>query len=294
MTDQICFRMGLKMNVSVVICTFNRPKDCKESVNAVLNQANNFPTEVVVVDDCSKIPFKFDDDRVHVIHNPVEVGIAGSRNIGAKASSGDVVCYIDDDVVAPKDWVAMISSKIRHGADMAGGVAEPIYLARPPVWWMPRLFGFFVGIHNRDMVSSNLAIRKQVFEKIGYFNESLGRKGGKTVSHEDIEFRERARIAGLRLTFDKEIKVYHKVRPNRMRIGYLIHRSWGEGASKALLKERSGRFLSASMFSLSRETFAVFKESIKRRLIFPMVFVLIFILQVVYLISVFYNSRFSN
>jgi glycosyltransferase involved in cell wall biosynthesis len=248
--------------------------------------------EVIVVDDCSKIPFKFDDDRVHVIRNHKEVGISGTRNIGAKASSGDVVCYIDDDVVAPKDWIARIIGVVSRGADIVGGVAEPIYLAPPPVWWMPNLFGFFVGIHNRDIVSSNLAVRKQIFEKIGYFNESLGRKGGKAVSHEDIEFRERARLAGLRLIFDKEIKVCHKVTPTRMKIGYLVHRSWGEGVSKVLLKKSPGRILSASMFSLSGETFAIFRESIKRRIIFPIVFVIIFLLETVYLTSVFFNSLF--
>jgi len=283
------------MKISVVICTFNRPEDCIETVQSILDQANTYLHEIIVVDDCSKSPFKFNHDKVKIIRNNREVGLSASRNIGVKASSGDIICFIDDDAIAAPDWIKRIQDTICNGADIVGGIAEPLYLSPPPKWWVADLFGFFVGIKNKDIIGTNFAVKKEVFNKIGYFNEDLGRKGGILISCEEIEFRERAKKAGLKLMFDENIKVYHKVSSKKMTISYLIYRAWGQGISKVILKKSKEKSISPSVFPFSKKSLYIFVKAIRHKIVLlPIVLVLIFFLKIVFWISVFYFSYFNK
>lgn len=286
---------GATMKVSVVICTFNRNKDCRATVESVLHQIDAHPYEIIVVDDFSKIPFGFDHDGVRIIRNSENQGASASRNIGAKASRGDLVCFIDDDTPADPNWIKNILIAISNGADIVGGEAEPLYSVPPPKWWSPNLFGFFVGINNRDILTGNLAVRRNVFNEIGYFNEELGRKGAELVSCEDIEFRERARAAGLNLVFDQNIKVYHKVLPRRLKIDYLVRRTWGQGITQSILNKRKDKSIPASVFAISRRNFRVLIEAIRQKAImFPVIVGIAFFLKTAFWFSVFYTSHFTT
>lgn len=97
--------MSANPGVSVVIATRDRPKMLREAVTAALGQRYDGDIEVIVVHDQSEPDHSLeveawrgrDNRRVRVISNTGRAGLAGARNAGIRASSGELVAFCDDD-----------------------------------------------------------------------------------------------------------------------------------------------------------------------------------------------------
>ena len=100
MTDQ-------NILVSVVIPTYSRNKLLRRAIDSVLNQTYK-NLEIIVVDDnpegsewrrsTEKLmePYR-DNFRIRYIQNKKNLGGAGARNVGIKASSAEYIAFLDDD-----------------------------------------------------------------------------------------------------------------------------------------------------------------------------------------------------
>lgn len=216
--------------ISTVIVTYNRFLSCKRTVNSLLSQSL-LPSEIVIIDDASSKPFEFNHPLVRVIRNNSEMGLSVSRNIGVKVSKGDIITFIDDDAIADRDWIKNIKRAfLEFNADIVGGPVFPLFLSKPPKWFNVKQFGVCIGVNQKDdIIGCNFAVKRSVFERIGYFSESLGRKYGVLLSGEETEFLQRARRAKLKVLFIPDAKVYHIVYPHRLTLYYLMRRIWWQG-----------------------------------------------------------------
>lgn len=93
--------VAIHSSLSVVVLTCNRPQDLELSVRSILAQ-DIYPSEIVLVDDGDLDPTDLreliEGSGVKLTyHRKARRGIAGSRNIGAHLSSGDLIMYLDDD-----------------------------------------------------------------------------------------------------------------------------------------------------------------------------------------------------
>lgn len=85
--------------ISIVILSYNRPESIYRNVREILEI--NFPKlEVIIVDNCSKIPvteilYEFKDIRIIRLNE--NVGVAG-RNKGILEAKSDYIVTLDDDV----------------------------------------------------------------------------------------------------------------------------------------------------------------------------------------------------
>jgi GT2 family glycosyltransferase len=129
-------------SLSVVICTRNRPDDLAACL-ASLDGQTRPPEEVVVVDAS-------DDDgparrvaawagstrapRVRVVR--AAPGLTRQRNLGVRASRGEVVTFLDDDVVLAPGYLAAIAALF--AGDPALGGAEGV-VETPPLHGRRRL-----------------------------------------------------------------------------------------------------------------------------------------------------------
>jgi glycosyltransferase involved in cell wall biosynthesis len=88
-------------SVSVVVPTRDRPELLRTALDAILGQDYGGPIEVVVVYDQSEPDRSLETDdphrRVSVITNTRTPGLAGGRNTGILAATGDLVAFCDDD-----------------------------------------------------------------------------------------------------------------------------------------------------------------------------------------------------
>jgi glycosyltransferase involved in cell wall biosynthesis len=96
--------------ISVIIPALNRPEKLRRAVNSALAQADveGQQIEIVIVDDGSTPPIRWEDGNpgVRIVRLATNVGPAGARNAGIRASTGEYLAFLDSDDI----W---LSDKLR-------------------------------------------------------------------------------------------------------------------------------------------------------------------------------------
>jgi GT2 family glycosyltransferase len=89
----------------LIICTRDRPQDIAELFKTIVTQTHS-PSEVIVVDDSSSDKVKeavysfsqrFSKTRIIHLKGSGE-GLSEARNLGVKASKGEIILFLDDDI----------------------------------------------------------------------------------------------------------------------------------------------------------------------------------------------------
>lgn len=94
------------MKVSVVIPCFNRYIQLENTLETLRNQTyKNF--EAIIIDDASEdevSSIKLDRNFT-LIQNQMNVGLAQTRNIGIRHSSGDLIIFLDAEMLIKPDYI---------------------------------------------------------------------------------------------------------------------------------------------------------------------------------------------
>ena len=112
------------MRASVIIPCRNAERIVGDAVRSARAQSLP-PIEVIVVDDAST-DHSAEAARAagaRVIRSARRLYAGGARNVGMEAASGDVLAFLDADVVAPPDWLARVRSAFERepGVVAVGG-----------------------------------------------------------------------------------------------------------------------------------------------------------------------------
>lgn len=138
-----------RLRLSVVICTKDRPDSLAETL-ATLWPQSRLPDELVIIDDghldVERLAAAALDHGVpFVYHNKSDKpGLARSRRVGIEKASGDIILFLDDDVLLDEGYVAGIMAV--YEADREGrvggceGVLQGIRY-HPLQMFLLRLFG---------------------------------------------------------------------------------------------------------------------------------------------------------
>lgn len=236
------------MRVSVIICTYNRSHNLGECLSKLENQEipNNIDWEVNIVDNNSTDETKsFLNDYVKVSKLNInyffeeQQGLSFARNTGIKCSKGEYLIFIDDDIRVTPNWLnTIVTTFEKQNCDGVGG---RIHIESPeslPTWITPELYGFLghqdfgplahVMDNNSEFpFGGNMAIKKHVVDKIGYFNVNLGRKGEgfkkeELFKGEETEFFDRLTKAGGTCFYHPDALVYHKILPHQLRRSFFL------------------------------------------------------------------------
>jgi succinoglycan biosynthesis protein ExoA len=108
-TDDDC-----AVTLSVVICTKDRPEMLAACLESLEGQTR--PPEEIVIVDASATPARDAVDRLleampdcRFVLLAAAPGLPRQRNLGARATTGSVVVYLDDDVVLERGYLAAIA-----------------------------------------------------------------------------------------------------------------------------------------------------------------------------------------
>jgi GT2 family glycosyltransferase len=145
-----------------------------------------------------------------VIELAATVGPARARNIGAAAASGDVLLFVDADVVVPPWLIARVAAYLQDDPGLAAVIgsyddapADPRFLSQ-----YRNLLHHYVHQTSHEEASTFWcgcgAIRRAVFLEAGGFHSGFG-----DPSIEDIEFGYRLRRSGHRVRLAKDVQVTH-------------------------------------------------------------------------------------
>ena len=101
------------MKISIIIPTYDREKHLLNCLSSILNQTK-IPDEVIVVDNAdhykaegvvNKVKESFSSKKVDLIYlRNTENSGATARNLGALKAKGDLIAFLDDDVILDKSY----------------------------------------------------------------------------------------------------------------------------------------------------------------------------------------------
>lgn len=200
-----------KLHVSIIIPAYNEEKVIKDCLNSIANV--DFPRnqyEVIIVDDGSNdntadIVQSFTKKYSHFkIVSKGNGGKASAQNLGLKFARGEYVLITDADAVVEDDWIIKMVNAIKSVDIVIGS-----YFAYNPKTWLEKcqnahyLIKFkYGGIRGTPSVGVNNAFRKDIINRIGYFDETKTSITG--------DFFRRAQDADLKILYEPSIFVYTK------------------------------------------------------------------------------------
>lgn len=225
--------------ISVVICTYNRIDLLIRTLNALSIQTIS-PFEIIVVDNNSSDKtkdivqqfIKTTNQRLIYLFEPKQ-GATIARNAGGFLAKGNVIAFLDDDVIPKEDYIEnLIKAFSEKELDYIGGGIELEYLVPKPDWLDDRLAGIlaycdygnniieFPCQGKKYPISANIAIKKEIFEAVnGFLQNELNYKWSKPCN-DDILFGTKVHKAGYKLTYLPNITVKHLIPKERLTVDY--------------------------------------------------------------------------
>jgi glycosyltransferase involved in cell wall biosynthesis len=178
------------------------------------------------------------------VREPVP-GKSRALNLGVTLAHGNILACLDDDVVVAPSWLvatrnffAETSYDIEQGAvhippELVGNREFLTLLSRyRTIFYLTKSEDD--GRSIKSLNAANLAVRRELFYRTGYFDERLG--PGASGTSMDSEFGDRVKKFGGRLGYEPRSVVYHRVDWSRLTDEYFRWRNQAEGLSTYLYK----------------------------------------------------------
>lgn len=226
--------------VSIVIPNKNRSADLIRCLESIKKQ-RYCDYEIIIVDDFSKTKDIYGHPLLRelsarVIANTGARGAAAAKNIGAQESRGDLVMFLDSDVeLFDENVIDNIINILGRdsqvgavGGDLecwnAGEYILPLRTISLQTGEITRILGDWRNFRLEiDLLSScNMTTRKNIFDKIGGFEEIF------QTYYEDTDFCLRLRKLGYKIVMDsKTLAIHHRSRVGRRasKTNFLISRN---------------------------------------------------------------------
>jgi GT2 family glycosyltransferase len=248
------------MKYSIVIATYNRAADLRETLGSLATLHAEDPWEVVVVDNNSSdgtantvrdlardfpVPLRY-------LFEPVP-GRSAALNTGIAAATGAIILTTDDDVRVESDWLEQARGALdRLQCGYIGGRVQPIWQGHRPAWLSPRPGRHWAVIALLDYgpapmplttrmpLGVNMAFRREVFDIVGGWDTAMGRKAGTLLGQEVREWCIRARQKGVTGYYAPDLTVQHVIPASRLTKRYFRRWFYWRGISRALLYQQQG------------------------------------------------------
>jgi len=230
-TNQNYFTIKLKRDseplISIIIPTKNNQKVLLKCIKSIQKSTyQNY--EIIIVNNGDRIE-SVPEKNYQIINYPKEFNFSKINNFAAKYAKGEYLLFLNDDtVVINSDWFEYM---IFHATQEEVGIVGSLLLF-PESSWYPTTVqhgGVTVGIGgpvihsfsyshydkqsylNLDKISRNVSavtaacmmVRKNIFEKVGGFNEKF------VVSFGDIDLCLRIKEKGYQVVYCPHARLYH-------------------------------------------------------------------------------------
>ncbi len=255
--------------VTVAVCTRRRPEELAACLESVLRLRPDDPRslDVLVVDnDTSAVETEqlvAALAGVRYAREPIP-GLDFARNRALREATGDLVAFLDDDVVVDRGWLAGLEEAIAEHPDAAAvtGMVLPFELATRAQRVFERRGGFGRGFEKLRYAGPrlpynslypcgsgmfgagcNMVLRRDVALQLGGFDEALD-TGPPLPGGGDLDIFYRVVRAGFPLVYEPRMAAFHKHRRENAALRRQYY-TWGTGfmafAYKTYLEDPSQR-----------------------------------------------------
>jgi len=233
------------LKFSLIMATVGRTKEVKRFLEH-LNCQTYRDFELIVVDqnpDDRLIPIlETYKERFPILHLRSERGLSRARNVGLKYISGDIVAFPDDDCWYPPDLLERVAHFFQEHPDIDVFTSRSVDENGEP---SNGRWDSSAGLTNRfnlwrRAISFSIFLKKEVVERVGDFDESLG-LGARTPwgAAEETDYLLRALEKGFQLYYYHKLFIYHprsfrSYGPELLRRG----QKYGQGIGRVLRKHK--------------------------------------------------------
>lgn len=204
-----------RVPVSFIVPAFNAQDSLPDTIASIRAEA---PTgsELIVVDDGStdqtvEVARELAD---RVLVRPCQGGAARARNDGAQVARGDILVFVDSDVIVGPGAIPGLVAQIEAGADAVFGAYQP--MVAPDIRNAPttykNLLHHYTHLEGAGEASTFWSgfggVRRSAFAAVGGFDPKVTT----AADIEDIHLGYRLKKAGFRIVLDPTLQVGHRKR----------------------------------------------------------------------------------
>jgi glycosyltransferase involved in cell wall biosynthesis len=249
-----------RLDATVLICTYNRADRLAETLDSLaLTRAPGLHWDVIVVDNNStdhtaavvKTRVRSYPVALRYLFEPTQ-GKSPALNTGLAATGATIIAFTDDDVRIGAEWLERGCAPLLDDPSIhyTGGPVLPIWERPCPPWLDTRrsdLWGtlailnygpepFIFEERQRVPLGANMAVRRELIDRIGGFDPALGRRGASLLGQEQAEFFCRSRATGARGLYVPAMSLEHHVPAARLTLDYFRRWWFWKGVSRSRLE----------------------------------------------------------
>lgn len=217
----------LLKQASIIVCTVDRLPDLETCLESLL-PFSTAGAEIIVVNNGPRGEPAAEIAQRHQARVVAESrrGVSRARNAGIRAAMGSIVAFLDDDSTADMNWLPRLLAPFHNpevlavvGSIGAQTIADPVsqtfdLLHRAQ---FPESATTLDGNEDRNLLpmraalvgNANMAIRRDVFDRFGYFDTRFGR-GTRIGSGEEPDLLLRILLAGGKIAVEPTAQIFHR------------------------------------------------------------------------------------
>jgi glycosyltransferase involved in cell wall biosynthesis len=279
-------------DISIIVPTRNRAAALAvtlESVAAVVPP--NAPVEILVVDNGSTdktvhafnaVSTKFSDCTWRYFYEPMP-GLLSGRHKGAAEAKGEVLSFLDDDVLLAPSWLDALQEAFADpSVALVGGPSTPHFEVDPPAWldglWVDADDGRRLGqlslidcgrsIKAADPLyvwGLNFSVRRSVFESCrGFHPDCTPRALQRYQGDGETGLTLRIKASGLRALYHPNAALRHVIPRSRLTPESFEQRGFYQGVCDSFTRIRRERQVDSIERRSWKESFRPLKRTLHR------------------------------
>lgn len=238
--------------ISLIICCYNSEEIIEQTLSYVEKQvASKIDWEVILIDNNSsdntsavvKSYWNFDKHPNLKVFKEEKAGLSNARMRGIKESKYDIISFVDDDNLIPKNWVSYIHQVFqKEEVGVLGCTSNGKFDYPVPSWYEKHKLSFATGkLYEVDfgnvtyaglVYGAGMSMRKEIFKKLEnknwepYLSDRVGKKqsgGG------DSELTLASRLLGYQIFYSNQINTQHLIKKDRLTWDRLKAMTYGFG-----------------------------------------------------------------
>lgn len=239
------------MLASIIVPTYgSRLEYLKDTLISAQNQnlsADEY--EIIAVDNSPNarvLPVVEEMNRnggYHVRYvRETKMGLLDARHAGARHAKGQILVYVDDDIIAPPEWLQALTEPFKD-PDVAcsGGKVLPQWEAEVPSWFSQFTHGHLslldlgnktIEIKHAGLWGCNMAVRRDYFFAVGGGNPEI--IGGDPsfiwlMGSGECGLEDKLHDLGFKLIYEPRAWLYHRIPASRLKPEYFYWRLFMQG-----------------------------------------------------------------